>query len=296
MSVGITAQTMLHIQNALGDMTLAEVSETLPCAAQLGQLLTCLCSECQWTCLVSNGACVEAPSGLCDVRAHWTSVLQTAPTICCHQKWPPPLARLVCACSCTASQSTAFREESQPEAFSGASCCRVWISTSRCSFLDKEGPQFSMLSMLSLTSQCMRKSSCKDGLSGLYPADVGYGLLEASPGGCACCSPDLDFRRRGGRLISASEASTSGRTITTHAMATAPAEPVEGPEALQAYLDRRIELFEHFKLRDTEAVKHSPTSVYQMHGTILLRLGGCSLSTPVLGTNDRYSIDRLALW
>ena len=138
--------------------------------------------------------------------------------------------------------------------------------------------------MLSLNSQCMRKSYCEDGLSGLYPADVGYGLLEASPGGCACCSPDLDFRRRGGRLINTSEASTSGRTITTHAMATAPAEPVEGPEALQAYLDRRIELFEHFKLRDTEAVKFRPTSVYQKHGTILLRLGGCNLSTPVLGT------------
>lgn len=93
------------------------------------------------------------------------------------------------------------------------------------------------------------------GLSSLYPADVEYGLLEASPGGCACCSSELDFRRRGGRLISASEASTSGRTITTHALASAPAEPIEGPEALKAYVNRRIELFEQFKLRESEAVR-----------------------------------------
>lgn len=90
------------------------------------------------------------------------------------------------------------------------------------------------------------------------PADVGYGLLEASPGGCACCQPDMDFQSKRRRLISASEASTSGRSITTHAAisatAQAAAEPVEGPEALKAYVERRIQLFEQFKLRESESV------------------------------------------
>lgn len=47
--------------------------------------------------------------------------------------------------------------------------------------------------------------------------------------------------------------------MTTHAMASAPAEPVEGPEALKAYVNRRIELFEQFKLRESEAVQLRPS-------------------------------------
>ena len=87
---------------------------------------------------------------------------------------------------------------------------------------------------------------------------MGYGLLEMSPGGCPCCSPDSELQSKRRRLISASEASTSGRSMTTHAAASASgqatAETIEGPEALKAYVDRRIQLFEHFKLRESEAV------------------------------------------
>ncbi len=60
--------------------------------------------------------------------------------------------------------------------------------------------------------------------------------------------------------------------MTTHALATAPAEPVEGPEALKAYLERRIELFEQFKLRESEAVQLFPPGASDMIEALLLRL------------------------
>ncbi|CAL5218892.1 g631 [Coccomyxa viridis] len=102
-----------------------------------------------------------------------------------------------------------------------------------------------------------RSSALPAAASGYHYSGGDYGLLEASPGGCACCSPASDFRSNGRRLISASQASTSGRSMTTHALASAPAEPVEGPEALKAYVNRRIELFEQFKLRESEAVQRA---------------------------------------
>ena len=60
--------------------------------------------------------------------------------------------------------------------------------------------------------------------------------------------------------------------MTTHALATAPAEPVEGPEALKAYLDRRIELFEQFKLRESEAVQFIPPVASGMIVAVCLRV------------------------
>jgi hypothetical protein len=88
---------------------------------------------------------------------------------------------------------------------------------------------------------------------------MGYSLLEVSPGGCPCCNPDLELQGKRKRLISASEASTSGRSLNMHAAASASgqasAAAIERPEDLKAYVDRRVQLFEHFKLRESEAVQ-----------------------------------------
>lgn len=70
--------------------------------------------------------------------------------------------------------------------------------------------------------------------------------------------------------------------MTTHAAAgasgQATAETIEGPEALKAYVDRRIQLFEHFKLRESEAVHHCHPNC-SMHCTWALpvRPSACQL-------------------
>ncbi|CAK0779434.1 hypothetical protein CVIRNUC_004773 [Coccomyxa viridis] len=95
-------------------------------------------------------------------------------------------------------------------------------------------------------------------------SEVGYSLLEAWPGGCPCCSPTTEPQSSRRRLISAQENSISSRSIVTQASASTPAEApaavtaaAEGPGALKEYVDRRIQLFEHFKLRESDAVQRA---------------------------------------
>ena len=97
---------------------------------------------------------------------------------------------------------------------------------------------------------------------------MGYSLLEAWPGGCPCCSPTTEPQSSRRRLISAQENSISSRSIVTQASASTPAEApaavtaaAEGPEALKEYVDRRIQLFEHFKLRESDAVRICPANM-----------------------------------
>ena len=70
----------------------------------------------------------------------------------------------------------------------------------------------------------------------------------------------------------------------TQASASTPAEApaavtaaAEGPEALKEYVDRRIQLFEHFKLREADAVRMLPEN---MHGNILFHVPRAHMILP----------------
>lgn len=98
---------------------------------------------------------------------------------------------------------------------------------------------------------------------------AGYGgdlLAEAPGGGCSCCGDYLSMRD-GRALISRPETGPSSRSIATvQAAASAQAEGVrsheEEAEALEQYVKRRMQLFDHYKNREAEAVSASCSSAF----------------------------------